>query len=701
MAYGLGVDLGTTFTAAAVVRDGRVEMASLGDRSTAMPSVVFMRPEGGVLTGDAADRRASSEPDRVAREVKRRLGDPTPLLLGGTPYSAGDLLATQLREVVAQISEREGGAPTAVRLTHPANWGDYKRELFAQVPRLAGLHDVTMITEPEAAAAHYATNERIGEGRTVAVYDLGGGTFDATVLRTTGGGFEILGEPEGVEGLGGIDFDEAVYAHVDRCLDGAVSALDPTDASATSGIVRLRRDCVLAKEALSSDTETTVPVLLPELQTEVRLTRGEFEEMIRPSVVATITALGRALDSARVEPDQLDAVLLVGGSSRIPLVARMVSAELGKPTAVDAHPKHAIVLGAAMLVEPPSRATGPGAASPAHTAVFPTSGAPYRTPVPPVGPRTPPGGVPTGGGSGRSSTGPSSGLIPVTTMSGAPRTASRPATGGFPVSGRTGPHGRGGAGGSPGPAGSAGPRTGTGPTRAVPGHDPRVPMNAGSTGRVPYPAAASGHDPRTTMAPGSRDARTTAVGGHDPRTTVVGGQDARTTAVGPGAPPEAAPVGGSSEPGGRRRPLVLVGLVLVALLIGGGALVYTTVGSQSTTPPVPAPSQVVAPTPLPTTAPAADPNAGGSGGTGGSGGSGSGGGSAGGSGSGGGSGAGGTGGRGGGSGSGGGSGGGGGHSTWTPPTTHDPGGTSSTDGDSTGSTDGGSGTGGTDGTGCC
>ena len=108
MAYGLGVDLGTTYTAAAVVREGHVEMAPLGDRSTAMPSVILMRAEGGVLTGDAANRRAATEPDRVAREVKRRLGDPMPVLLGGTPYSAGDLMAAQLREVVA-ADLRAGG----------------------------------------------------------------------------------------------------------------------------------------------------------------------------------------------------------------------------------------------------------------------------------------------------------------------------------------------------------------------------------------------------------------------------------------------------------------------------------------------------------------------------------------------------------------------------------------------------------------
>ena len=397
MGYGLGVDLGTTFIAAAVERDGHVEMVTLGDRSTAVPSVVLVRDDGQVLTGDAADRRAATDPDRVAREVKRRLGDPMPLVLGGTPYTAAQVMGLQLADVVQLVTEREGRAPEAVTLTHPANWGPYKKELFSQIPRTAGLRDVRMLTEPEAAAAHYASNERLDEGALVAVYDLGGGTFDATVLRTTGKGFEILGTPEGIEGLGGIDFDEAVFNHVDRSLGGPLSGLDPSDPHDTSAVIRLRQDCARAKEALSADTEATIPVMLPKLQTEVRLTRSEFEDMIRPAISATIEALRRALLSAGVTPDHLSTVLLVGGSSRIPLVSQMVSAELGRPTAVDAHPKHAIVLGAAAMsgrgfVNDRGQFTGPpSGAAPVTTAM--AQGGP-RTGANPRAPRT--GGFPTG-----------------------------------------------------------------------------------------------------------------------------------------------------------------------------------------------------------------------------------------------------------------------------------------------------------------
>jgi len=385
MSYGLGVDLGTTFTAAAVARDGRVEMATLGDHTDAVPSVVLIRADGTVLTGGAAERRAAAEPDRVARSVKRRFGDPVPVILGGTSYTAAALMAHQLRAVADLVSGREGGRPAMVTLTYPASWGPYKRELFAQVPGLAGLGGVRMLTEPEAAAAHYARSAHLDPGALVAVYDLGGGTFDATVLRTAEHGFDILGRPQGIEGLGGVDFDEAVFTHVDRALDGAVSRLDPADPRATSAAIRLRRECVTAKETLSADTETTIAVLLPGLQTEVRLTRGEFEKMIRPAIDATIASLRRALDSAGIDPRQLHTVLLVGGSSRIPMVAHLVSAELGRPTSVDTHPKHAIALGAAAAGAATARAA---AAAAAPVRLTPPAGKaqPAQTPAP--APRT-------------------------------------------------------------------------------------------------------------------------------------------------------------------------------------------------------------------------------------------------------------------------------------------------------------------------
>src|SRR4051812_30826201 len=201
----VGIDLGTTWTAAAVHRDGRVEIVSLGDRAPTIPSVVFLREDGVVLTGDAANRRAIGAPHRVAREFKRRLGDPTPLLVAGAPYPAEVLTAKLLRWVVDKVTEVEGEAPGSIALTHPANWGTYKQDLLRQSVRHADLDPdaVTFLTEPQAAAIYYASHERVDPGAVIAIYDLGGGTFDAAVVRKDeDGGFTILGEPEGIERLG-------------------------------------------------------------------------------------------------------------------------------------------------------------------------------------------------------------------------------------------------------------------------------------------------------------------------------------------------------------------------------------------------------------------------------------------------------------------------------------------------------------------
>lgn len=347
--YALGIDLGTTYTAAATWRDGRAQIVALGGRGAAIPSVVLLRSDETFLTGEAANRRGLTEPQRVAREFKRRIGDTTPLMLGGTPYSAEALMSQLLRAVVSEVTTREGGPPASVCVSHPANWGPYKIDLLRQAVRMADLPSVSFVTEPEAAAVNYASEQRLGVGAAVAVYDLGGGTFDAAVLRRTVEGFTILGQPEGIERLGGIDFDAAVFNHVRTTLGTKLDDLDDDDPAVISAVARLREECVQAKEALSADTDTAIPVLLPSVTTEVRLTRGELESMIRPALHGSIEALQRAVRSAGLTPEQLHSVLLVGGSSRMPLVGQLVTAELGRPVAVDTHPKHAVALGAARL----------------------------------------------------------------------------------------------------------------------------------------------------------------------------------------------------------------------------------------------------------------------------------------------------------------------------------------------------------------
>jgi len=367
--YGLGIDLGTTFTAAAVNVDGSLDAVPLGSPGPRMPTLVYLPDDGVPLFGAAAQRRGDSDPARLAREFKRRIGDPVHLdesPLAAQDLAAHELAAMLLRRVAATAAEGRDGPPGRIVLTHPANWGWYKRDRLLEAARLAGLPEVTLRSEPEAAAMRYAAGARVGVGETILVYDLGGGTFDAAVLLRTPDGFEVLGEPQGVEQLGGADFDEAVLGLVRSTLGDRLAGLDQDDPAVLEALARLRRECVAAKEALSFDTRAEIEVALPRLRTRVSIRRHSLEAMIRPAIHETVAAVRRALDSASVPADTLRCVVLAGGSSRIPLVHQMVSGALGRPVTLLDPTEMGIALGAAQLsgTEEPAPAEEPFANGP-------------------------------------------------------------------------------------------------------------------------------------------------------------------------------------------------------------------------------------------------------------------------------------------------------------------------------------------------
>jgi molecular chaperone DnaK len=355
MSYRVGIDFGTTFTAAAVHRDGEqaVELVPLGDNRASVPSVVFVAPDGGLVMGDAAARRSVTDPDRVVREVKRRIGDETPLLVAGAPIEAHTLAACFVRWVVDRVSEREGQPPEGLALTHPASWGRHKRALMMEALVAQGIGATRLVPEPAAAAFAYAATRDVRPHAAVGVYDLGGGTFDAAIVRRVDdGGFELAGRPEGIESLGGVDFDEAVFAHVRAAVGPQWTSLDFDDPMVRTAAAALRRECTEAKEALSADTEVTIPVMLPGLSTRVRMVRTELEQLVAPAIAETVEAMRRACASAGLRPEDLSAILLAGGSSRIPLVAQQVSDALDRPVTADADPKAIVASGAALSIAP-------------------------------------------------------------------------------------------------------------------------------------------------------------------------------------------------------------------------------------------------------------------------------------------------------------------------------------------------------------
>ncbi len=369
VSYSLGLDLGTTNSAAAVADAQGVRMLSLGEDGPIMESVVHLSTDGTATVGRPAIRRAEADPAGVAREFKRRFGDTTPLLLHGTPVAANDLTLFLAKHLVAAATRLEGGPPDRMVVCHPANWGAFKVSLLSDTLRSAALPPHELISEPEAAAIHYAAQERVADGTTIAVYDLGGGTLDIAILKKTGDRWTLIGRPGGVERLGGIDFDTALFQYVVAELDVDLDAFDDDDPIAQAGVARLRADCNEAKHTLSSDTSATVSALLPGVSQQVRITRGEFESLIGPAIARSLETFDATLAGAEMGYDVIDTVLLVGGSSRIPLVGERVASHTGRPIAVDAHPKHSCALGAARHawvqsrptpdVAPPSRQTPP------------------------------------------------------------------------------------------------------------------------------------------------------------------------------------------------------------------------------------------------------------------------------------------------------------------------------------------------------
>jgi len=392
MGYRLGVDLGTSFTVATIGRAGTAQNGSLDRDSAIVPSVAFIGANGEREYGTAAAERAGTEPQRVLRGFVRRIGDETPMLPeAGAATAAHRIAADFVAWVVAQASTQEGRAPEAVAVTHPAVWGPHKRELFTAALRDAGVPDPVLIADPVATATAGTVGREHAPGAVIAVYDLGGRTFDAALVRRDAdGAWSALGNPAGLADLGGTDLDDLVLGHVIGGLSPdqqqALAQLDSDDDAVTAAMAGLRAACVQAKETLSSQATTVVEVKLPGVTANVRLTRAEFEAMVSPALEATIDVLDAVVVAAGLAARDLDYILVAGGSSRIPLVTQLLSRHFQVPvvTAGGKHAATAIAAGAVLaLGSAPVTATAvpmPPMANPAKRTVrLGKSGAKERT----------------------------------------------------------------------------------------------------------------------------------------------------------------------------------------------------------------------------------------------------------------------------------------------------------------------------------
>jgi hypothetical protein len=250
--------------------------------------------------------------------------------------------------------------------TFPAFWGAYRRDVFLNLARQI-VHDaerVFLVTEPEAAAAYYATRDRLPAGSIVGVYDLGGGTFDASMLRKTDDGFEVLGRPAGDDRLGGVDIDRAVLEYVLAQTGVDWAELDREDPQTAREMMQLRRNVTVAKELLSSELSTDIAVVVHSRPTTMHLTRREVERVAEPLIARTVEVFETALSYASLTASDLHSILLVGAASRMPRIAEALTERFRVPLALDSHPKFAVCLGAAI-------SPGAGDGSPRVAAVGP------------------------------------------------------------------------------------------------------------------------------------------------------------------------------------------------------------------------------------------------------------------------------------------------------------------------------------------
>jgi molecular chaperone DnaK len=347
----LGIDLGTTNSCMAVIEGGEPTIIPNAEGGRTTPSVVAFSKKGEKLVGQIAKRQVITNPDNSVSSIKRHIGEGDYTVdLNGKDYTPQEISAMILRKLKDDAEAYLGETITEAVITVPAYFDDSQRQATKDAGSIAGFNVRRIINEPTAASLAYGIDKEEGDHK-IMVYDLGGGTFDVSVLELGEGVFEVL-STSGDTHLGGDDFDKRIVDHIVNEFKKEEGIDLSKDKAAMQ---RLKDAAEKAKIELSSTTSTNVnlPFVTADSDGQPKhidmdITRAQFEKMVSDLLDKTLVSVNRALEDAKLKPADLEKVLLIGGSTRIPAVVELVRKATGKDPYKNINPDEAVAIGAAV-----------------------------------------------------------------------------------------------------------------------------------------------------------------------------------------------------------------------------------------------------------------------------------------------------------------------------------------------------------------
>lgn len=345
----IGIDLGTTNSCVAFMEGGEPVVIPNSEGGRTTPSVVAFKQDGQKMVGQVAKRQAITNPDRTIMSIKRHMGTNFNINIDGKDYTPQDISAMVLMKMKQDAEAYLGETVTQAVITVPAYFNDSQRQATKDAGKIAGLEVLRIINEPTAASLAYGL-DKMEKDQVILVYDLGGGTFDVSILEIGGGVFEVKAT-NGNTKLGGDDFDQRIIDYLVKQFK-AENGIDLKNDK--MAIQRLKEAAEKAKIELSTliSTEINLPFITADASgpkhMNINLTRAKFDELTADLVEATITPMKNALKDAGLSIDKIDKILLVGGSTRIPAVQEAVKNFTGKEASKGINPDECVAVGAAI-----------------------------------------------------------------------------------------------------------------------------------------------------------------------------------------------------------------------------------------------------------------------------------------------------------------------------------------------------------------